>query len=213
MPIIVNGHNILNPSIPNIKLKRVMVGDKQVFPYGEAWFDWPHYTETRYNDSVDVAGMGRITEDRTAYEGYAPLFASGYSPNFTNPWWGTVISDENYIFCISTPQNQPASYRITGSVDVINSYVGLSGNPRIHLRSIMTYKYGTTSISAESTILLSSDIPSGVWVTIPIDTTITTTYGYSQKLYPFVYSVYNANSVYFPFRFANVRIGIKRVYL
>lgn len=213
MPIIVNGHNILNPSIKNIKLKRVMVGDKQVFPYGEAWFDWPYSTETRYGDSGDVAGMGHIVESTTNYEAYAPIYAPGYSPNFTSPWWGTATRDEDNIFCISTPQNQPASYRITGSVDVINSYVGVSGNPRVYLQSMMTYKGTTFYISAMSTILDSRDIPSGIWVTIPIDTTITTTYGYPQKLYPFVYSVYNAGAVYFPFRFANVRIGIKRVWL
>ena len=211
MPIIVNGHNILNPSIKDINLKRVMVGDKQVFPYGEAWFDWPYYTDECVNSSYAAGGMAKIIEDQTNWEAFAPIFAPGYSPNFTTPWWGTVTTDDNGCFCIKIPANQAGSYRVTGSVDVINSSDNL---PIILLESSMTYTYGTTSYAANATIY-NGNVPSGRWVTYPIDVTMTTNYGYAQKIYPFSYCVVGSASLYsyLPFRFSNIRIGIQRVYV
>ena len=209
MPIKINEHNIYNPQVGTTKLKRIMVGSNRVWPSGEAWFDWPHFTDERTSPSGSVSGMGNISEDRTAWENFAPIFAPGYSPNITSPWWGTATNDDNYIFCIKTPPNQAASYKITGSVDVINSN---TSDPRIWLTSLMTYKYGSTSYSAESTIY-NGVVPSGRWVTYPIDVILTTNIGYAQNLYPFAYSIPGANGNYFPFRFANVRIGIQRIYI
>ena len=209
MPIKINGNNIFNPQVGTTKLKRIMVGSNRVWPSGEAWFDWPYYTDERTSSNGNVAGMGQILEDRTAWESFAPIFAPGYSPNFTSPWWGTAGYDDNNAFCIKTPANQPASYKITGSVDVINSH---PSSPFIWLTSSMTYKYGTTSYAAESTIYRGI-APSGSWVTYPIDVLLTTNFGYAQILYPFSYSISGVNEGYYPFRFANIRIGIQRVYI
>lgn len=209
MPIKIDGHNIYNPQVGTTKLKRIMVGSNRVWPSGEAWFDWPYFTDERTSYTGSVSGMGQILEDRTSWTSYAPIFAPGYSPNITSPWWGTATYDDNYIFCIKTPINQPASYKITGSVDVINSDPTYS---RIWLTSSMTYKYGATSYAAESTIY-NGTVPSGRWVTYPIDVILTTTYGYAQNLYPFAYSISESAYGYYPFRFANVRIGIQRIYI
>lgn len=209
MPIIIDGHNIYNPQVGTTKLKRIMVGSNRVWPSGEAWFDWPYFTDERTSPYSDVAGMGLVTESRTAWESYAPIFAPGYSPNIISPWWGTATNDDNYIYCIETPQNQSASYKITGSVDVINS---APTDSCIWLTSFMTYTYGATFISAESTIY-NDKVPSGRWVTYPIDVILTTNVGYAQKLYPFAYSIPASSNSYFPFRFGNVRIGIQRIYI
>ena len=212
MPIKIDGHNIFNPRVGGTNIKRIMVGSNRVWPSGEAWFDWPYYTEECTDASYGAAGMAKIIEDRTNWEAFAPIFAPGYSPNFTTPWWGTVTTDDNGCFCIQIPENQAGSYRVTGSVDVINS--ANYDRPNIVLESSMTYKYGTTSYSANATIY-DGNVPSGKWVTYPIDVTLTTNFGYAQKIYPFTHCVVGSAALYtyLPFRFANIRIGIQRVYV
>ena len=210
MPIKIDGHNIFNPQVGTTKLKRIMVGSNRVWPSGEAWFDWPHYTEECTDPAYGAGGMAKILEDRTNWEAFAPIFSPGYSPNFTTPWWGTVTTDDNGCFCIQIPANQAGSYRVTGSVDVINSTY--DNIPRIWLESSMTYKYGTTSYSANATIY-QGIVPSGRWVTYPIDVILTTNYGYAQKIYPFSYCIPGVTGAYLPFRFGNIRVGIQRVYV
>lgn len=211
MPIKINGHNIFNPQVGTTKLKRIMVGSNRVWPSGEAWFDWPHYTDECTTPAYGAAGMAQIIEGRTNWEAFAPIHAPGYSPNHTAPWWGTVTTDNNGCWCIQIPENQAGSYRVTGAVDVINSTY--YDTPYIWLTSSMTYTYGSTSYAAEATIYQGT-VPSGKWITYPIDVTMTTSYGYAQKIYPFSYNVVGSSAgMYLPFRFANIRIGIQRVYI
>lgn len=207
MSIMFNKRIVHNPQIGGTKIKRIMVGSTMVWPTGEAWIDWPYYTDERYSSVGSVNGMGEITELSGFYKGYAPLFSPGYSPNITNPFWGTVAYDESNILSVRTSLSQSETYRITGSIDIIKNN---TNNPDIYLTSTIQYgSIGGTTYNTQRIYV--GSIPVGRWITIPIDVTVTHTNGYIKNLYPVVYTIpENSGSDAYSFRFANIRIGIQR---